>query len=223
MGGQLILQETVLNFARPSAKRLTFQLVGFDAKAFVDNLGFAGIEITGTFDGVLPMIFDEQGGRLVGARLDSRPPGGEFRYMGTKPDAGLMMGVAFDLLSNIRYRSMIIRLDGDLAGEFATRFTINEVALGNKGGFVAGLVRGAVSKIPLRLNLNVRGPFRALIQTAKGFKDPTAVIEPVMPFPLDTPGIATETRVLRKDEDQTRTTPIDEIEANPQPPQPSEQ
>ena len=223
MGGQLILQETVLNFARPSAKRLTFQLVGFDAKAFVDSLGFSGIEITGTFDGVLPMIFDEQGGRLVGARLDSRPPGGEFRYLGTKPKAGIMVGVAFDLLSNIRYQTMIIRLDGDLAGEFATRFAIGEVSLGNKGGFVAGLVRGAVSKIPLRLNLNVRGPFRALIQTAKGFKDPTAVIEPVMPFPLDTPGIATETRVLRKDEDQTRTTPIDEIEATPKPPQPSEQ
>jgi len=213
----------VLNFSRPSAKRLTFQLVGFDAKAFIDNLGFAGIEITGKFDGVLPMIFDEQGGRLVGARLDSRLPGGEFRYLGTKPKAGMMAGVAFDLLGNIRYRSMIIRLDGDLAGEFATRFTINEVSLSNKGGFVAGLVRGAFRKLPLRVNLNVRGPFRALIQTAKGLKDPTAVIEPVMPFPLDTPGIVTETRVLRKDEDQTRTTPIDEIGPTPQPSQPSEQ
>jgi hypothetical protein len=222
MGGRLILQETVLNFGRPSAKRLTFQLVGFDAKAFLDSLGFAGIQITGTFDGVLPMIFDEQGGRLVGARLDSRPPGGEFRYTGTKPKAGLMMGVAFDLLSNVRYRSMIIRLDGDLAGEFATRFTINEVGLGQGGGFLTGLVRGAVNKLPLRLNLNIRGPFRALIQTAKGFKDPTGVIEPVMPFPLDTPGIVTETRVLRKDEDQDRTTPIDEIDTTTQPPQPSE-
>jgi len=221
MGGRLILQETVLNFNRPSAKRLTFQLVGFDAKTFIDSLGFDGIVITGTFDGVLPMIFDEAGGRLVGARLDSRPPGGEFRYTGTKPDAGLMAGVAFDLLSNIRYRSMIIRLDGELAGEFATRFAINEVSLSNKGGFVAGLARGALRKVPLRVNLNVRGPFRALIQTAKGFKDPTAVIEPVMPFPLDAPGIVTETRTLRKEEEQTRTTPTDEVEVTTKP-QPSE-
>jgi hypothetical protein len=222
MGGRLILQETVLNFARPSPKRLTFQVVGFNAKTFVDSFGFEGLEITGTFDGVLPMIFDERGGRLVGGRLDSRPPGGEFRYLGTKPKAGMMAGVAFDLLSNLRYRSMVIRLDGDLAGEFATRFTINEIGLGRGGGFVTGLVRGAVSKIPMRLNLNIRGPFRALIQMAKGFRDPTGVIEPVMPFPLDTPGIATETRVLRKDEDQTRTTPIDEIDTTTQPPQPSE-
>jgi hypothetical protein len=117
---------------------------------------------------------------------------------------------------------MIIRLDGDLAGEFATRFTINEVTLSNKGGFVAGLVRGAFRKVPLRVNLNVRGPFRALIQMAKGFKDPTTVIEPVMPFPLDAPGIVTETRTLSKDEDQTRTTPADEVKVTSQPPQPSE-
>lgn len=207
MGGTLILQETILNFGRPSAKRLTFQVVGFDAKTFIDSLGFAGIEITGTFDGVLPMIFDDEGGRLVGGRLESRPPGGVFRYIGTKPDVGLVGGVAFDLLSNMRYESMVVRLDGDLAGEFATRFTISEVSLGSKGGFLAGLVRGAFSDVPLIVNLNVTGPFRALIQTAKGFRDPTPVIAPVMPFPLDAPGIVTETRTLSKEEEQERTTP----------------
>ena len=88
MGGRLILRETVLNFGRPSAKRLTFEVVGFDAKTFVDSLGFEGIEITGTFDGVLPMIFDEEGGRIVGGRLDSRPPGGEFAYTGHQAQRG---------------------------------------------------------------------------------------------------------------------------------------
>jgi translocation and assembly module TamB len=207
MGGRLVLQETILNFGRPSAKRLTFQLVGFDAKQFVDSLGFPGLEITGVFDGVLPMIFDESGGRIVGGRLDARAPGGVFRYTGTKPNAGLAAGVAFDLLSNLRYRSMIIRLDGELAGEFASRFTIGEIGLGQGGGFASGLVRGAFRKVPLRLNLNIKGPFRALIQTAKGFRDPTTVIAPVMPFPLDSPGIAVQTRTLRKEEQQTQTSP----------------
>ena len=222
MGGRLILHETILNLGSPSAKRLTFELQGFNAKTFIDSLGFEGLEITGIFDGVLPMIFDENGGRIVGGRLDSRDPGGEFNYTGTKPDAGMVAGVAFDLLSNIRYQKMIVRLDGDLAGEFATRFTIQQVSLGNRGGFIAGLVRGAFKDVPLQVNLNIAGPFRALIQMAKGFKDPTAVIAPVMPFPLDAPGIVTETRVLKKEEDQERVTPIDEIEASPQPPQPSE-
>jgi hypothetical protein len=214
MGGRLILHETVLNFGRPTPKRLTFEVQGFDAKMFTDSLGFQGLGITGTFDGVLPMIFDENGGRIVGGRLDSRTPGGEFRYTGTAPKAGMAVGLAFDLLSNIRYQSMIIRLDGDLAGEFASRFTINDVSLGNKGGFVAGIVRGAFKKVPMRVNLSIHGPFRALIQMAKGFKDPTTVISPVMPFPLDTPGIVTETRVLKKEEDQETLTPTDQVDVS---------
>lgn len=212
MGGRLILQETILNFGSPSAKRLTFELVGFDAKMFIDSLEFEGLEITGTFDGVLPMIFDESGGRIVGGRLESRPPGGVFQYTGTKPELGLAAGIAFDLLSEIRYRHMVIRLDGDLAGEFATRFTISEITLGSEGGFLAGLVRGAFRNVPLRVNLNISGPFRALIEMAKGFRDPTQVIEPVMPFPLDAPGIVTETRTLRKEEEQTQTQPPPESE-----------
>ncbi len=222
MGGKLILQPTILNFGSNAAKRLTFELDGFDARQFIDSLGFQGLMITGTFDGVLPMIFDDNGGRIVGGRLDSRPPGGEFRYTGTKPKAGIVAGLAFDLLSDIKYGSMTVRLDGDLAGEFATRFTIRDIKLGDKGGFVAGIVRGAFRKVPLVVNLDINGPFRALISMAKGFKDPTPVIAPVMPFPLDAPGIATETRVLGKDEEQNRTTPIDEVDVSTKPPPPSE-
>ena len=223
MGGRLILQETILNFSRPTAKRLTFEVQGFDAKMFVDTFGFEGLEITGTFDGVLPMIFDDEGGRIVGGRLDSRLPGGEFLYKGTKPEAGLAVGLAFDLLSNIRYQNMTIRLDGDLAGEFATRFAISDISLSKKGGFAAGLVRNAFKKVPLVVNLNIRGPFRALIAMAKGFKDPSEVIEPVLPFPLDTPGIAVETKILRKEEAQQSNAPSIAEELKPTPnPQPSE-
>ena len=223
MGGRLILRETVLNFGRPSPKRLTFEVVGFDAKQFIDTFGFQGIEITGTFDGVLPMIFDENGGRVVGGRLDAREPGGQFTYNGTKPKAGIAVGLAFDLLSNMRYHQMTIRLDGDLAGEFASRFEIGEVSLGNRGGFAAGLVRNAFKKVPLKVNLSVKGPFRALVQMAKGFKDPKDVIAPVLPFPLDTPGIVTETRVLKKEEDQQSNAPpvSEQVDVSTKP-QPSE-
>ncbi len=140
MGGRLILHDTVLNFGRPSAKRLTFELQGFDAKQFIDSLGFEGLEITGTFDGVLPMIFDENGGRIVGGRLVSRTPGGRLHYTGTKPKS-LLAGTAVNLLSDIRYRSMIIRLDGDLAGEFATRLTVDRVSLGPSHGLPSASCR----------------------------------------------------------------------------------
>ena len=147
MGGRLILHETILNFGAPSAKRLTFELQGFDAKQFVDSLGFQGIALTGTFDGVLPMIFDESGGRIVGGRLNSRPPGGELKYSGTKP-GGMAAGIAFDLFSDIRYKSMIVRLNGDLAGEFATNLTIEGPSLGQSHGLVAGLVHSVFSQSP---------------------------------------------------------------------------
>jgi hypothetical protein len=219
MGGRLILQETVLNFAGPSQKRLTFRLEGLNAKTFVDTLGFKGLEVTGVFDGVLPMIFDESGGRIVGGRLDSREPGGRFAYTGVKPQLSLPSRIAFNLLTDLRYRSMIIRLDGDLAGEFATRVTINQIALGGEGNFAAGLVRSAFRNVPLKLNLNVNGPFRALINMSKGFRDPRQVIAPVLPFPIDSPSLNVTTRRIEKQTDQTQqpTTPTEQ-----RPPQPTQ-
>ncbi len=219
MGGRLILEETVLNFGTPSAKRLTFELHGFDAKQFVDSLGFEGLQLTGTFDGVLPMIFDENGGRIVGGRLDSRLPGGQLTYTGTKPE-GLATNVAFDLFSDIRYRSMIVRLNGDLAGEFATTMTIDGVSLGPSHGMVAGLVHKVFSQLPIRLNVNINGPFRAIIQMAKGFKDPTQVIAPVMPFPIDSPALKVEVLSTNKNEEQTTKPAAQQPPASPSPPPP---
>ncbi|HEV2595950.1 MAG TPA: YdbH domain-containing protein [Sphingomicrobium sp.] len=199
MGGRLILHETVLDFAHHAPKRLTFELQGFNAKMFVDSLGFSGFSLSGTFDGELPMVFDENGGRIVGGVLTSRAPGGELRYSGTKPK-GLVGGLAFDLLTDIRYRSMVIRLDGDLSGEFATRLTVDQVSLAPGHGIIASLVHKAFSKLPLKLNVNINGPFRALIQTAKSFKDPTQVIAPVMPFPVDSPALKVDVLSTTKNE-----------------------
>ncbi len=207
MGGRLILDETVLNFAHSSAKRLTFEVVGLDAHTFVSSLGFKGIEATGVFDGVLPMIFDENGGRIVGGRLDSRPGGGSLAYNGlvNKANLGTMGNIAFNALRDLRFRSMIIRLDGDLAGEFAARLSIDGVALGQSTK-TQRIIRSLLAKLPIRLNVNITGPFRALIATAKSFNDPRQVIKDVLPRPLeDVPGITTEVRKLEENQQQTQT------------------
>ncbi|MBA3525483.1 MAG: YdbH domain-containing protein [Sphingomonas sp.] len=212
MGGRLILEETVLNFGAPSQKRLTFRVEGFNADTFVDTLGFPGVEITGIFDGVLPMIFDESGGRIVGGRLDSRLPGGRLTYVGATPKLGLPARLALQLLTDLRYRSLIVRLDGDLAGEFGTRLTFDQVALGE--GRVAGLLR-SVNRVPFKLNLSINGPFRALINMSKGFRDPTQVIAPVLPFPIDSPSLNVTTRRIEKQTEQTQTPPA-KTEQRPQ-------
>ena len=218
MGGQLILRETVLNFGRPSAKRLTFEVVGLDAKTFVESLGFAELKATGTFDGVLPMIFDENGGRIVGGRLDSRPGGGSLMYNGVvnKANLGMMGGIAFNALRDLRFKSMIVRLDGDLAGEFATRLTIDGVALGQTG--TQKIIRSLLSRIPLKMNVTIRGPFRALIATAKAFRDPRQIISDVLPRPLDeVPGIVTEVRRREEEQSQTQTPPDEKVTKTPTP------
>ena len=221
MGGRLILRETVLNFARPTAKRLTFEVVGLDAHTFVSTLGFKELDATGTFDGVLPMIFDESGGRIVGGRLDSRPGGGSLAYNGVvnKADLGTMGNIAFNALRDLRFKSMIIRLDGDLAGEFAARLNIEGVGLGQTT--TQKIIRSLLSKIPLKLNVTITGPFRALIATAKSFNDPRTVIGDVLPRPLDDiPGITTEIRRVEEEQQQTQTPVAEQVNAAPPPKNP---
>lgn len=209
MGGQLVLHETILNFGRPSPKRLTFEVVGLDAKTFVDSMGFKELSATGTFDGVLPMIFDDEGGRIVGGRLDSRESGGTLAYNGVvnRANLGMIGGFAFDALRDLRFESMIIRLDGYLDGEFATRMAIQGVGLGNTS--TQRFIR-SINRIPFNFNVTIKGPFRALIATAKSFRDPTQVIEPALPRPLDeVPGIVIETR-RREESQQQSQTPVEE-------------
>ncbi|WP_162789131.1 MULTISPECIES: intermembrane phospholipid transport protein YdbH family protein [Sphingomonas] len=208
MGGTLILQETVLNLGKPSAKRLTFRVEGLDANQFVQSFGFKEISAEGVFDGVLPMIFDENGGRIVGGRLDSRAPGGRLSYNGTvsKADLGTAGNLVFNALKDLRYRSMIIRLDGDLAGEFGTRLTVDGVSLAGSTGTQRLIQR--VINVPLKFNVSIRGPFRALINMAKSMRDPRELISTTLEVPLENiPGITTEVR--RKEDEQTQTqTPV---------------
>ena len=210
MGGKLILQETILDFNKPTAKRLTFEVQGLDAHTFIETMGFNEIDAQGTFDGVLPMVFDESGGRIVGGRLDSRPGGGMLQYNGVinRANIGLMAKVAFDALKDLRFKSMIIRLDGYLDGEFATRLTIEGVGLGQSN--TAKLIRRVTKKLPLKFNVTIKGPFRALIATAKSYRDPRLVIGDALPRPLDEiPGIVTEVRNTEENKQQTQS-PVDQ-------------
>ncbi|WP_156957032.1 intermembrane phospholipid transport protein YdbH family protein [Sphingomonas astaxanthinifaciens] len=211
MGGELILRETVLNLGRPSPKRLTFEVRGLDANMFVSSFGFADITAEGTFDGVLPMIFDDAGGRIVGGRLDSRAPGGRLSYKGAlnKSDLGTAGNLAFNALRDLRFQSMIIRLDGDLAGEFGTTLAIDGVGLAGTNG-TQRLISRVVGKIPLKFNVSIRGPFRALIATAKSLRDPRTLLDTTLDKPLgNVPGIVTEVR--RREEDTTQTqTPVEQ-------------
>jgi hypothetical protein len=146
---------------------------------------------------------------FMGGRLDSRPGGGTLTYNGvvTKANTGMVSRLAFDALRDLRFKSMIIRLDGFLDGEFATRLTVEGVGLGNTS--TQRIIR-SINRIPFKFNVTIKGPFRALIATAKSFRDPQDIISDALPRPLDeVPGIVVEVR--RREEEQTQTqTPVNE-------------
>jgi hypothetical protein len=191
-GGELILEETVLDFSRPSAKRLTFRVEGLDAALFIQKMEFANITATGRFDGVIPMVFDERGGRIVGGRLVARPEGGTLSYIGelTDKELGVYGKLAFDALKSMRYSKLIINLDGSLEGEFVAGIELDGVARdpvltsapsGGIRGMIAGRALGQLAKIPFEFNITVKGPFRALIGTMRSLNDPTLLIESTLP------------------------------------------
>jgi translocation and assembly module TamB len=191
-GGELILEETVLDFSQPSAKRLTFRVEGLDAALFIQKMEFANITATGTFDGIIPMVFDERGGRIVGGHLVARPEGGTLSYIGelTDKELGVYGKLAFDALKALRYSRLVIDLNGSLEGEFVAGIELDGIArdpaltvapAGGIKGMVAARALGQLAKIPFEFNINVRGPFRALIGTMRSLQDPTLLIQTTLP------------------------------------------
>ena len=186
-GGELFLEETILDFSQPSRKLLTFRVVGMDAAALIEQLQFTKIAATGIFDGTLPMIFEQSGGRIVGGRLVARPGGGTLSYIGEvgEEQLGTYGKLAFDALKSLRYSRFEIDLNGSLEGEFLAGIQLDGLARTGPGpGGIIGSVLKEVSKIPLEFNIEIRGPFRALIATSRSFEDPSLLIQPVLPEEL---------------------------------------
>jgi translocation and assembly module TamB len=198
-GGILELLPTTLDLDARKARRMAFRVTGLDAGAFINELALDDISATGTYDGLLPMVFDEQGGRIEGGILVARQKGlpplvvqdvatltvpcdpsreaGNLSYVGQVSNAqlGTMGRLAFDALKNLRYKCLTILLDGALDGEFVTRVAINGV---NQGSPEAGksIMTRAFLGLPFIFNVRIEAPFRGLINTARSFSDPSQLI-----------------------------------------------
>src|SRR3546814_10352979 len=97
---------------------------------FVQQMDLGNISATGTFDGSLPLVFDENGdGRIENGRLISRPPGGNLSYVGelTYEDLSAIGNYAFQTLRSLDYRQMTVVMNGLLSGEIITQLKFDGV------------------------------------------------------------------------------------------------
>lgn len=178
VGGVLELRPTRMAVGTDSAQTYTLVVTGADAALFVQRLEISNLNATGTFDGTLPLVFDQNGGRIEGGKLQSRPPGGNVSYVGelTYEDLSAMANFAFATLRSLDYRDMTIGMNGALEGEILTRISFSGVKQGN--GTSQNFITRRIAKLPLRFNVNLRAPFFQLVSSFKSFYDPALVRDP---------------------------------------------
>lgn len=181
-GGELILEPAVLDFGVQKERRLTFRVVGLDAAQFINQFELKDINVTGIFDGIVPMIFDDTGGRIEGGELVVRDPGGTLAYVGqvSNEDLGTFGTMAFDALKSIKYNRLTIDLNGPLDGEMVTQVRFTGTNQGTVDVAPSSLT-GQFIGLPFIFNITIRAPFRGLLNTARSFTDPSLLIRQNLP------------------------------------------
>ena len=178
LDGSLVLDPTTMTIGTAETRRLTFHVEGFDAAKFISRMNMGNISATGIFDGTLPMVFDENGGRIEKGRLVSRAPGGNVSYVGqlTYQDMSFMANFAFDALKSIDYRQMSIDMDGSLQGEMVTKVSFEGIRQGK--GTRRNFITNQIAKLPIRFNVNLRAPFFKLVSSFRSLYDPSYITDP---------------------------------------------
>lgn len=180
-GGTLTLEPTLLDFSAEQTRRLTFRVAGMEAGKFLQTFHFDNLSATGTFDGVLPMVFDPRGGRIENGSLVVGPGGGTIAYVGelTRKDLGFWGDLAFQSLRSLRYKNLNVVMNGPLAGEMVAEVRFAGVSQGE--GAKSNFLIRRLQRLPLVFNVTIKAPFRGLIDSVRSFHDPNRLIERNLP------------------------------------------
>ncbi|KRC80880.1 intermembrane phospholipid transport protein YdbH family protein [Sphingomonas sp. Root241] len=183
-GGELVLEPTILDFSQSRERRMTYRVIGADAALFLKEMEFDNLDATGTFDGTLPMVFDEKGGRIEGGSLRARA-GGSIAYVGeiSQRDVGFWGNMAFQALKALDYRSLTIDMNGPLAGDMVTEIRFAGVSQGK--GTKSNFLLRRLAKLPFVFNVRVSAPFKQLLDSVQSWYDPNRLIERNLPSLLE--------------------------------------
>ena len=179
LGGQMSMQPLVMNIGSPEERRYVFQIEGLEAARLVEHMELNNMAASGTFDGILPIVFDAMGnGRLEGGMLSARPPGGHVSYVGqlTYEDLSLVGNYAFQALRDLNYRTMEVALDGPLTGELVTRVRLDGVSQGATAQ--TNFITRRIAQLPIRVVVNLRAPFYQMITSMRSLYDPASLRDP---------------------------------------------
>ena len=198
-GGTLSLLPTVMDMSSTQPRYMTFRVLGLDAGAFIQMMELENISATGTFDGLVPMVFDADGGRIHGGILTARqsgmPPlvidhagdidipcdrnrqGGNLAYVGqvSNENLGFMGKLAFDALKDLQYKCLTILMDGAIDGEIVTQVAFNGINRGELSTVPKPIASQFIG-LPFIFNIKIEAPFRGLLNTARSFTDPSLLI-----------------------------------------------
>jgi hypothetical protein len=159
-------------------------VIGADAALFLKEMEFENLDATGTFDGTLPMVFDQKGGRIEGGSLRARA-GGSLAYVGelSQQDLGFWGDMAFQALKALDYRSLTIAMNGPLAGDMVTEIRFSGVSQGK--GTKSNFLLRRLAKLPFVFNVRVSAPFKQLLDSVQSWYDPNRLIERNLPSLLE--------------------------------------
>lgn len=180
-GGKLYLEPTILDLGEEAERRLQFTVEGIDAAQFLTQFDFENMTATGVFDGKLPMVFDQDGGRIVGGYLVAREGGGTLAYVGelTYEDMGTMANFAFNALKSIKYRNLTIGMNGDIAGEIITEVKFDGLQQGDDAS--RNFITKQLARIPIQFNVRIQAPFMQLMSSVKSYYEPEILVGQNLP------------------------------------------
>lgn len=180
-GGKLVLEPALLDFGQTAERRMVFRVAGVDAALFLQQFAFNNLYATGTFDGTMPILFGGLGARIEGGALKVREGGGTIAYVGelTEKDLGFWGNLAFQALKSLRYRDLSIEMNGPLEGEMLTAVRFSGVSQGE--GTTSNFLIRRLTRLPFRFNVNVRAPFRQLVDSVRSYYEPSRLIERNLP------------------------------------------
>ncbi|NBC35898.1 hypothetical protein GTZ99_04930 [Novosphingobium sp. FSY-8] len=178
LDGTLELLPTRLRLGNSVERRFALKAQGIDTAKFLLQMEAQNIAATGHFDGLLPLVFDANGGRIEGGELRSAAPGGSVSYLGvlTYKDLSPMGNYAFKALRSLAYREMVIGMDGSIAGEVVTRVRLTGVRQGQ--GTTRNFITRQLAALPIEFNINIRAPFYQLFRSLRATYDTAFVVDP---------------------------------------------